>query len=319
MDVFSILLIIFIALLTGLAFGSIIYLLLSMLQAITYDRVLDEQASQLGERNPYQDTSGSIASRLSTWLLEFEFGQRFTDLVARAEIGYSPGRIFLYIILMTLILGVIGQLLNAGLIVSLLLMATGGVIPFFWLQGQTEKRNLLIYEQLPDSIDVVANALSAGASIQQAFEASLSELPYPIVSEFSQINAEMKVGSSLAEALENFRNRVPLSALDNIIAAILIQKRSGGNLPELLTEISDLLKEDFSLQRELGVETSQAQMSARVVGIAPIVVFIVMYIFNPEYMRPMTSTTLGITMLVGAFLMEALGYYLVQRVSSIEV
>lgn len=298
--------------------GLATYLALWRFRSTAQFNLLDEHLSEILEKDAQEDASGSLAAQLSAWLSESEYGRRFTQLVREAELGYSPGRILVYAIFLAVILSIIGQILDAGLIITLLLSSMGFIIPYLWLQQQIERKAFLILEQLPEAILVITNALGAGASIQQAFDASVEELPNPIAREFKQVSAEMKVGRGLAEALEHFRQRVNLTALDSIIAAILIQKRSGGNLPELLNEIAALLKEDVELQQEMIVQTSQAKLSARIVGVAPIVVFIFMIIAAPDYMAPMTSSPIGIAMLVGAFLLEALGFYVVQRIGVIE-
>ncbi|MEW6717964.1 MAG: type II secretion system F family protein [Chloroflexota bacterium] len=307
------------ALLLGITVGCLVFAIMLVLRKASRTRLLDERVAPYTETTLQEDRSGTLAATFSEWLTRSEVGRRIILMAEEADVGYSAGRLMLYTIVLSGMLGVFAQILGGGILLSLLCIGVGLVIPYFWLEQQSEKRLEKILGQLPDSLLVIANALSAGASMVQAIENSVDELPRPINYEYKRIAEEVRVGRSLEEALMNFRKRVPLTELDSLIASILIQRRSGGNLADLMNEMSEILKEDVKMKQEMMVQTSQARMSARVVGLAPIALFIMMYFVNPAYITPMTSSTLGVVMLIIAFILEIVGFYVIQRITVIEV
>ena len=113
-------------------------------------------------------------------------------------------------------------------------------------------------------------------------------------------------------------DRAPLEELDAILASILIQRRSGGNLAELFAGTADLLQRDIKLRRELGVLTAQARFSAQVVGLMPFALFALLALINPGYVQTLVSHPLGYALLALALVLEVLGFLAIRRIADIK-
>jgi Flp pilus assembly protein TadB len=184
------------------------------------------------------------------------------------------------------------------------------------MQWQARKRWEKFRLQLPEALHVISSALAAGASLNQALGHASREVVGPLKAELTRVVEDVEVGKTLEEGLEDLKRRVPLPEFDMIIASLLIQQRSGGNLAALLNETAELLKEDQRLRREMEVLTSQARASAQLIGFLPIGLFLYLYFFNPSYIAPMVSTQLGMTALVVGLVLEMIGFGVVYRIAT---
>jgi tight adherence protein B len=255
--------------------------------------------------------------------------QRFEELVASnaigrtmlrdlSQLGYDarPGRMIVY----GVIVGGVGfgaaNLVSGspilGAVAFLAVIVVEGVA-VHWLAGRRLDQYRL---QLPEALHVIASAISAGASLNQALHHAARETVPPLQKELRRVVEDVEVGKTLEEALADLKERVPLSDFDMIIASLLIQQRSGGNLAELLVETASILKEAEELRQELSVLTSQARLSAQLVGLLPVGLFVFMYVANPSYLQPLVTEPLGQVMLGVAFVLEVLGFWVVTRIAT---
>jgi tight adherence protein B len=260
----------------------------------------------------------TLSDRVHAWLADRPQGRRLLELIKEAEVGSDPGKLVLYIGTLALVLFLVGALFLGNLLTAVVLAAGAVAIPYFWLQRRAAQKWRHFLDQLPEALVTISNALSAGASIIQALEQAVQELTPPIQDELRTVVEEVKLGKDLEEALTDLRARVPVPALDSIIASVLIQRRSGGNLAELLSETALLLQEDVRLENEMRVLTAQGQMSARLVGFMPLAMFAFLYFFNRAYLQPLLSTTLGMGLLTLALILEVVGFIMIQRIATIK-
>lgn len=260
----------------------------------------------------------TLSDRVHAWLAERPQGQRLLELIKEAEVGSDPGKLVLYTGVLALTLFLVGSLFLGNLLTAVVLAAGAVAIPYFWLQRRAAQKWKRFLDQLPEALITISNALSAGASIIQAWEQAVQELTPPIQDELRTVVEEVKLGKDLEEALTDLRARVPVPALDSIIASVLIQRRSGGNLAELLSETALLLQEDVRLENEMRVLTAQGQMSARLVGLMPLALFAFLYFFNRSYLQPLLSTKLGMGLLTIALILEVVGFVATQRIATIQ-
>jgi len=261
---------------------------------------------------------GSLSSFLTQWLRSTSLGQQITTMVTDAELSFSAGRFVTYLGLFATLGAAFGLFFMGNPLTALILAAAGVVIPYLWLQSQAKKRVERFLDQLPEALLTIANAVHAGAGMIQAVEQAADELRQPMSDELRRVIEEFNVGRTLEEALIALRRRIPVEELDSVIAALLIHRRSGGDLGELLTDMATLLKEDVELKREMRVQTAQAQLSARIVGVLPVLLFLWMRAANPEFLAPLTSNWLGIVLLTLAFGLEVVGFIVIQRITVIE-
>lgn len=194
----------------------------------------------------------------------------------------------------------------------------GIILPRVYLKRKQDERLQALNGQLGDALVTMANGLRAGFGFQQAMDSVKRELPDPIASEFAWTLREMNLGSSHEEALLNLGRRVGSDDLDMIITGIIIQRQVGGNLAEILDNISGTIRERSRIKREIKVLTAQGRLSGLIIGLLPLVLIAVMLLINPDYFNVMIRDIRGIVMLGTAALLELIGFILINKIIDID-
>jgi tight adherence protein B len=195
----------------------------------------------------------------------------------------------------------------------------GVVAPFVVLASKKARRLRSLETQLPEAVDMLVNSLRAGYSLQAGMNFVGSELPAPIGPEFSRFYDEQRLGVDARQALQSLTER--LGTLDGrmFVLAIIIQRETGGNLSEILGNISSVIRERIMFREQLDVLTAESKLSAVLLTLLPVVMFFGIKIMNPDYMEPMTNTETGKAMLLGGAVSLAVGYVVLRKMSIIEV
>ncbi|TMB03114.1 MAG: hypothetical protein E6J70_05935 [Deltaproteobacteria bacterium] len=178
--------------------------------------------------------------------------------------------------------------LGAGLV--------AGAVPLMVVRRMQRKRNHLFSDQLPDALDLIRAALQAGHSLSSALYVVADEFPDPIAHEFREVAEEMRLGLPMRDALSHLTDRVDDSNLPILIIGVLVTQEIGGNLAEVLSNISHTIRERFKLLRETKVMTAQGKMSGNLLSALPFCVAIGVFVMNPVYFSPMLHTTTGLYM-----------------------
>jgi len=201
----------------------------------------------------------------------------------------------------------------------LLLAALAGAIPYFRLVQRIAARRKLIEAQLVDALSLISNALRSGYSFLQALDVAARELPEPIAGELEQVLRETRVNISVEAALANMVERTGSQDLDMAVTAIAIQRQVGGNLGEVLANISETIRERLRVRGEIRALTAQGRISAWIVGLLPVVLAVVIYLLNREYIGVLFVHPVGRLALILAVLMELVGVALIRRIIQIEL
>lgn len=176
-----------------------------------------------------------------------------------------------------------------------------------------------IEQQLPDTLALMSNTLKSGYSFLQAVDAAARELPPPVSLEFQHMLKEINLGVSTEKALESFGKRVQSQDLELIIMAVMIQRQTGGNLSEILDNISETIRSRIKIKGEIKILTAQGRISGLIISLLPVVIAVLINVINPEYISVLFKNQLGWAMLVMAVLMQGIGIYLIRRIVRIEV
>lgn len=193
------------------------------------------------------------------------------------------------------------------------------VIGVFWQSRRSRVRLNLFAEQLPGLIASISSGLAAGLSLRQALENSAEEAQYPAREELVILSEQVSLGLPLDDALDGLRRRLPLPELDALSLGLAIQRRSGGNIVELLRGIGQSIETKRRLLGNLRVETAQARMSAGIIGSMPVLVGLGTGIVDPSFMAPMLMTESGLIMTGIAVALEIGGFVLLRRISGLEI
>ena len=249
-------------------------------------------------------------------------GRSFTDSLAeelrRTGARMSPAG-FVQMCLISVISGV-----GIGILFGTVILATtfgvfGAILPFLWMKRRQRKRLEAFQAQLPDAIDMLVSAMKAGYSFQAAMNFIGEEMPAPLGPEFARFYDEQRLGIDVRSALLSLQTRVDSMDLKMFVTAVLVQRESGGNLGEVLANISDIMRERFALEGELVTLTAESRLSARILAALPLLVFVGMFALNPSFMRPMLQQSAGQIMLILAGVSVAMGYLVMVRIADIDV
>ncbi len=213
---------------------------------------------------------------------------------------------------------VVGLLLGS-LMLAILLGAVGVTSLLVVVKFKASRRRRAFATQLPDVLLLMGGALKAGYSLQQAASAVGEDARPPASEEFRRAMAEVRLGSSLDDALGALGARVRIVDFDWTVLAIQIQREVGGNLAEVLQNISDTIRERQRLHRQIKTLTAEARLSALILGTLPFAMAGFLFISNRQYLVPLVTTSLGLMMIGGAAFMMCLGFLWMRKIIRIEV
>ncbi|RZA33915.1 MAG: type II secretion system F family protein [Lysobacteraceae bacterium] len=172
----------------------------------------------------------------------------------------------------------------------------GLCVPWMLLRRARQRRLIRIEQQLPDAADFIARALRAGHSFSNVLQIVGNELPEPLSGEFRIAREEINYGVPMNEALHGMAARIPLTDLRYLIIAVLIQRESGGNLAEILGNISQIIRARLKLVAHVRVLSAEGRMSAVILTLLPFAVLAMMMVTNPKYINMLTSDPKGLHM-----------------------
>lgn len=209
--------------------------------------------------------------------------------------------------------------LSRSMLFSIFSGALGCILPLLIIKLRKRKRYKLFNDQLGDSIVLISNSLKAGHSFLQAVDSVATEMPSPISYEFKKLLKELRFGSSTENALGNLLERVESDDLELMINAVMIQREIGGNLSEILDNISETIRERVRLKGEIRTLTAQGKISGIVVSILPIALGVILYLLNPEYIDTLFTSSYGRIILILSFVNQIIGILLINWIVKIEV
>jgi tight adherence protein B len=209
-------------------------------------------------------------------------------------------------------------LFRADWLVSLALSISGFILPLFAIRRAKNKRLALFESQLSSALIVMGNCLRSGLSFQQAIDSIVRDMPEPISKEFGRVVREVQFGVSMEKALENMSTRIKSNDLMLLVSAVLIQRQVGGNLSEILQNISDTIRDRLKIKANIRVLTTTGRASSKIVGLIPVFILLILMVINPSYVRSFFETKAGTVMLVIASVLEVVGFLAVRKVSQIK-
>lgn len=257
-------------------------------------------------------------SWLEPLLLKLPRRQDMRHFLAQADIGWSVGTFFLLTIGMAAAVGIAMLVSVGGWILPTGGAAVGALIPYIHASRRRKRRFDRFEENFPEAIDLLGRAIRAGHAFSTGLRVVSEESPEPISGEFRQVYEEQKFGLPLSESLLALADRLSLLDVRIFVTAVLIQLESGGNLAEILDNLSKIIRDRFRFRRQLRTHTAHGRMTGIVLGMAPIVAGVGMFTLNPEYMRVLFTEPLGRLMLAMAAGLQLIGFIAVRRIMDID-
>jgi tight adherence protein B len=214
---------------------------------------------------------------------------------------------------------VVAYALSKRVEVAWVALLVGFLLPYSYASFRRNQRFEKFEELFPEAIDTLARAVRAGHAFTTALEMITNEVGEPVSGEFRQLYEEQKFGMPVRDALINLTERMPLVDVKFFVTAVMLQRETGGNLAEILDNLSYVIRERFKIQRQVRVYTAQGRLTmALLMGMPPIIVT-VMIVLNPSFIRPLFSDPIGHTLLVVGIILQTVGYFVIRKIIRIQV
>jgi tight adherence protein B len=200
-----------------------------------------------------------------------------------------------------------------------LIALAAAALPLLYILRKRANRMFKIIEQLPDALDLISRALRAGHAFPSGLQMVGEETQDPIAGEFRIVHDEINFGVAVPAALTNLANRVPQPDMRHFVIAVLIQRESGGNLTELLANISTLIRERIKLLLKIRVLSAEGKLSAWILCILPFVLAGIINLINPKFMSVLWIDPLGLKLIYAALIFMGIGALWMRKIIRIRV
>ena len=198
-------------------------------------------------------------------------------------------------------------------------LVMGLFIPYFYVSFQRTRRFQKFEELFPEAIDTLARAVRAGHAFTTALELIANEMAEPVSTEFRKLFEEQKFGLPLRDALLNFAERMPIVDVKFFVTAVMLQRETGGNLAEILDNLSYVIRERFKILRQVRVYTAQGRLTMMLLMALPPIVVVVMMVMNPDFIKPLFYDKMGHAMIVAGVTLQTIGYLVIRKIIRIQV
>ena len=246
----------------------------------------------------------------------------FTTSIERliVEAGMTmPVGVFLGLSFVSAAIGWTIGLIGLGyFVVALLLAFLGAFVPLFVVRFKRNKRLATFEEQFPEAVDLIARSLRAGHAFTTGLGIAAEEMPAPVGKEFKQVNDQQNFGMSLPDALRSMALRVPVLDARFFVTAVLTQRESGGNLAEVLNNLSSVMRERFKVKRQIKVISAHGRLSAWILCLMPPSLAIFITLLSPKALEPLFNDPMGQNLVMLALVLQIVGTYIISRLVRIE-
>jgi tight adherence protein B len=243
----------------------------------------------------------------------------------QANLKIRAGNIVMLCMVSAVVLGAAGFLLagslppKQALLFAAVGLVVGGFFPYSYASYRRTKRFQKFEELFPDAIDTLARAVRAGHAFTTALELIANELSEPVASEFRKLFEEQKFGLPVRDALMNLAGRMPLVDVKFFVTAVMLQRETGGNLAEILDNLSYVIRERFKIMRQVRVYTAQGRLTMMLLmGLPPLIV-ITMLTTSPAFIRPLFADPIGHVLIVAGVVLQTFGYFVIRKIIQIQV
>ncbi|PFA67275.1 hypothetical protein CN378_10525 [Bacillus sp. AFS015802] len=273
------------------------------------------EESEVKRHHPLENINHTISKAFKG----VQFSQKTKALLVQAGSSMSPEQFFAYRLMGAVSLSLLLLIPGLHWIFAVIGLTIGFLLPGLVMSRRRKKRLQALPLQLIDALGMMANSMRAGFSFMQVMQLVGKEMPSPIGPEFQRAVREAGLGIPLEKVFDDMIYSLPNKELEVVLEAIIAQRRSGGNLAELLETMEDTIRGRVRIMGELNTLTSQGKLSSLVITMLPIGLGFYLYVVDPNYFGPLIHHPMGIAMLVFAGLLVLLGWFAIQKILRIEV
>lgn len=237
----------------------------------------------------------------------------------QANIALTAEELFIYKLLFSSAIAFMVFALTKLIIVGIIFFIIVWIIPNLWLNSRIKTRSKQFNEQLNGGLSLISNALKAGHSFMQALSIAAKETDGAFADEFKILIKEINFGIPQPIAFDNLLIRIPSQDMQLVVNAIAIQSEIGGNLSEILENISETIRERQRLKNEMSALTAQGKLTGMIITLLPLFLMGVLYLINREYIMVLFTTPIGLGLLGLSFVSELIGVFFINKIINIEL
>lgn len=240
-------------------------------------------------------------------------------LFEQADTSLTLTRLLLISLIMAIMAAGLAAATGAPAALLPLLSLFAGGLPILWLFWRRKQRLKAFAVQLPDALEMLSRSLRAGQSLAAGFNMIAGEMSPPVGKEFGRVFEEQNLGIPLEESLQAMTERIPNLDLKFFATAVILQRQTGGDLAEILDKIGGLIRQRFQIWGQVQALTGEGRLSGIVLMALPVLLFVVVYYLNPDYVMVLFSDPMGKKMLAGAIFMQVIGALVIRKIVNIKV
>lgn len=257
---------------------------------------------------------------MNSLLMRLKLDARLEEFIEQAGLRWSSGRTALSMLVLGIgAFDVAWYSLPYYKVLAFIPAAVFGLLPLAYIVRRGKTRLRKFEAQFPDALEFVARSMRAGHAFSVSLEMLHQEFADPLGSEFRRAFDEQNLGLPIDLALEKLGQRIPMIDVHFFVSAVLLQKRTGGNLAEILDKLAGLIRERFKLRGQIRTISAQGRMSGMILTLIPIVVGLIMFYVNPQHMRFFVEDPAGSWMAGLALGFQVLGFIVIRKIVNIEV
>lgn len=260
-----------------------------------------------------------VGDMLNQALEERGLGENLRIQLAQADIKFTVGEFLAATVILVIAATTLTFLISGDLIITAVVMLLSFFAPRIYIGMARNRRLKAFNDQLGDSINLLVNSLRAGYSILQAMDSVANEMDPPIATEFGRVVQEVQLGIPMGDALDHMLRRIDSPDLDMMVTAINVQREVGGNLAEVLDSISHTIRERIRIKGEIKALTSYGRGAGNLLSAVPVILAVLIYLINPEFMSLLFTHTCGYIMIGFAVVGIVAGYVVIQKIVNIDV
>jgi tight adherence protein B len=246
------------------------------------------------------------------------FARDLRDVIQLSGLKITPGQLVLgsgcLLLLGYLVAATYTGQAWAGLVFGVVV----AVMPYVAVRIVRSRRLNRFEEQFPEAVDVIARTLRAGHAFPTGLRMAADELPDPVAGEFRLLHDQQNYGLPMNDALKAFARRVPLIDARFFVTAVLTQREAGGNLAEVLDNLSAVIRERFKIKRQLRVISAHGRLTGLVLAALPPALAVFLAIRVPGHFRVLIEDPVGVRMIVVAIVLQLVGAFLIRKITRVE-
>ncbi len=278
----------------------------------THTAKTEQELLKLSLRRIQPKKTGFGAMNLSVWL---RYRMEISGLHASVK-NYLLLNLTIMAFVTLAISLFLGQPILLGLLVGFIL---GVGLPHLYVGFFISRRKNTFLKLFPDAIDLIVRGLRAGLPVAKTMQSIVTEVPEPVSSVFREITDQVTLGITLEKAMLEVAKRLDMTEFNFFVTSITLQRETGGNLTEILSNLSEVLRQRHMMKLKIKAMSSEARASAGIIGSLPFILFIVVSVVSPTYMSPLFDDFRGNIALLGAFTSLTLGIGIMVKMARFEI